>query len=68
MALFLGKFLQESKTPLLVRRGVCPEGADGVVAHTKSWLVSDHPVRSNKGGFAAFFLMSRPPLLKEEGC
>ena len=27
----------------------------------------DHPVRSIKGGFAAFLLMSRPPLLYQEG-
>ena len=27
----------------------------------------DHPVRSIKGGFAASLLMSRPPLLFEEG-
>jgi hypothetical protein len=51
---------------LFSRRFLCE--SDGVVAHTESWLVSDHPVRSKKGGFAAFFLMSRPPLLKEEGC
>jgi uncharacterized protein len=33
-------------------------------------LLSDldhHPVRSNKGGFAASYLLSRPPLLGEEG-
>src|SRR5262245_44366237 len=42
--------------PLLVRRGVCAEGADGVVAHRPCLCVSDHPVRSNKGRFAAFFL------------
>jgi hypothetical protein len=29
--------------------------------------VSDHPVRSIKGRFAAFLLTSRPPLLCQEG-
>src|SRR5262245_37473854 len=29
--------------------------------------VSDHPVRSFKGGFATFLLMSRPPLLTRRG-
>ena len=28
--------------------------ADGVVAHTEMLFLSDHPVRSIKGGFAAF--------------
>jgi len=42
-------------------------GADGVVAHNATWLVSDHPVRSKESGFASLFLMSRPPLLREEG-
>jgi hypothetical protein len=28
---------------------------------------ASHPARSNKGGFATFLLMSRPPLLCEEG-
>jgi hypothetical protein len=40
--------------------------ADGMVAHNETALVSDHPVRSVKGGFAAF-LMSRPPLLTRRG-
>src|SRR6266436_3731847 len=35
--------------------------------HSATWFVSDHPVRSIKGGFAPFFLMSRPPLLKRRG-
>ena len=43
MGLFLGKFLQESKTPLLVRRGGGAEGADGVVADKPCFGVSDHP-------------------------
>jgi len=38
-----------------------------VVAHNATWLVSDHPVRSKESGFASLFLMSRPPLLREEG-
>src|SRR6266436_8838339 len=35
--------------------------------HSATWFVSDHPVRSIKGGFAPFFLMSRPPLLTRRG-
>ena len=35
--------------------------AAGVVWSRISW--PHHPVRSIKGGFAGFFLMSRPPLL-----
>src|SRR5262245_60151313 len=62
--------------PLLVRRGGCASnkmlrshrsGADGVVAYDSRFGVSDHPVRSTKGGFAPFFLMSRPPLLTRRG-
>jgi hypothetical protein len=34
---------------------------------TEAGCVSDHPVRSIKGGFAAFFFMSRPPLLARRG-
>src|SRR5262249_30913780 len=34
--------------------------------YTTSFVI-DHPVRSIKGGFAAFFLMSRPPLLARRG-
>jgi hypothetical protein len=33
----------------------------------KRFVLPDHPVRSIKGGFAASFLMSRPPLLYQEG-
>jgi hypothetical protein len=33
----------------------------------KCFVMRDHPVRSIKGGFAASLLMSRPPLLFEEG-
>src|SRR5438034_947446 len=44
-------------------------GADGVVSSNHrlfgSW--TNHPVRSSKGGFAAFLLMSRPPLLCQGG-
>ena len=35
-------------------------------SHPETCLVSDHAVRSIKGGFAPFFL-SRQPLLAEEG-
>src|SRR6516165_2406267 len=35
--------------------------------HAEMFRVPDHPVRSIKGGFATSFLMSRPPLLYEEG-
>src|SRR6516164_2308963 len=35
--------------------------------HAEMFHVPDHPVRSIKGGFATSFLMSRPPLLYEEG-
>src|SRR5262249_61731607 len=43
------------RIPLLVRRGGCE--ADGVVAHTVTLLVSDHPVCGAKVGFADIFLM-----------
>ena len=40
--------------------------ADGVVAHTENWLVSDHPVRSNKEASRHFLnVASTPP--HEEG-
>src|SRR5262245_16708288 len=39
--------------------------ADGVVAHTGTWLVSDHPVRANSEG--EFSLMAPPPLLTRRG-
>jgi hypothetical protein len=38
-----------------------------VVSEPKCFVRPDHPVRSIKGGFAASFLMSRPPLLCQEG-
>jgi hypothetical protein len=38
-----------------------------VVSMPKCFVVCDHPVRFIKGGFAASFLMSLPPLLFEEG-
>jgi len=41
--------------------------ADGVVAFESTLCVSDHPVRSIKGGFASSLFMSRPPLLYQEG-
>src|SRR5437763_16173778 len=69
--------------PSSPRRGGCAtkkmarshrSGADGVFAHEQSYKthceifsLSDHPVRSFKGGFATSFLVSRPPLLTEEG-
>ena len=50
-------------------------GADGVVGIAEVLRnalftrgpILDHPVRSVKGGFATFLLMSRPPLLCQEG-
>jgi hypothetical protein len=41
--------------------------ADGVVDFESTLSVSDHPGRSIKGGLATFFLVSRPPLLYQEG-
>ena len=43
--------------------------ADGVVIQFQYivLVIDHHPVRSIKGGFAPFFLLSRPPLLEEEG-
>src|SRR5579883_1701281 len=42
--------------------------ADGVVNKFQNMFVMNHhPVRSIKGGFAPFLLLSRPPLLEEEG-
>src|SRR5262249_2190133 len=51
--------------PLLVRSG--GSGAAGVVGHTVTWLVSDHPVCGTKVGFAEIFLMPQPPLLTRRG-
>jgi len=51
--------------PLLVRRGA--REAAGVVAHTETLLVSDHPVCGATVGFAAIFLMPQPPLLSRRG-
>jgi hypothetical protein len=42
-------------------------GADGVVNHTKTLLVSDHPVCGAKVGFAEIFLMPQPPFLTRRG-
>jgi len=42
-------------------------GADGVVARTEAWLVSDHPGCGAKVGFAHIFLMPQPPLLTRRG-
>jgi hypothetical protein len=52
--------------PVRKCREAIATGADGVVAH-KQRSVSDHPVRSFKGGFA-FFLMSRPPSSRGGDC
>ena len=46
--------------------------ADGMVTSAEVFRPeqsgrTDHPVRSSKGGFAASLLMSRPPLLYQEG-
>jgi len=41
--------------------------AAGVVAHTETLLVSDHPVCGVKEGFAEIFLMPQPPLLTRRG-
>jgi hypothetical protein len=36
----------------------------GVVAHTETLLLSDHPVCGAKVGFAEIFLMPQPPLTR----
>jgi len=54
-----------SRNPLLVRRG--GREAAGVVAHTETCRVSDHPVCGAKVGFARFFFMLQPPLLTRRG-
>ena len=43
--------------------------ADGVVVQVKKilWILNHHPVRSIKGSFAIFSLLSRPPLLARRG-
>ena len=41
--------------------------AAGVVAHTATVLVSDHPVCGAKVGFAEILLMPQPPLLTRRG-
>ena len=42
-------------------------GAAGLVAHTETLLLSDHPVCGAKVGFAEIFLMPQPPLLTRSG-
>ena len=45
-------------------------GADGVVVQVQNisrLTLNHHPVRSIKGSFAIFLLMSRPPLLARRG-
>ena len=64
-------------TPLLIQEGWLRHqqkggeanlsAADGVVAKAKRFVMPDHPVHSINGGFAASLLMSRPPLLYQEG-
>ena len=65
-------------SPLLARRGGCASkkkvrsirsGADGVVVQVQKHFrfLNHHPVRSIKGSFAMFLLMSRPPLLARRG-
>ena len=61
------------------RRGGCASkkkvrsirsGADGVVVQVQKHfrlILIHHPVRSIKGSFAIFLLMSRPPLLARRG-
>jgi hypothetical protein len=65
-----------SNIPLLVEEGwmrvkkiveTHPSTAQSGWSTTKYLSIRDHPVRSFKGGFAPFYLMSRPPLLVEEG-
>ena len=48
-----------------MRRG--GRAAAGVVAHTVTLLVSDHPVCGAKVGYAEIFLMPQPPLLTRRG-
>ena len=38
-----------------------------MVAHTETWLVSDHPVCGAKVGFAEICSMPQPPLLTRRG-
>jgi len=42
-------------------------GADGVVSSAESFAELTTPSAPFNGGFAAFFLASRPPLLFKEG-
>ena len=53
---------EESRVASLLR-------ADGVVVQSSENSVDSihHPVRSIKGSFAIFFLVSRPPLLSRRG-
>ena len=66
-----------NKTPLLIQEGWLrhqKKAAQPTLAPQTEWsgmpkrfVVPDHSVRSIKGGFAASLLMSRPPLLCQEG-
>src|SRR5262249_4058382 len=49
------------------RRGGCASKKKGGEAHLMAADGRFRPVRSSKGGFTASLLMSRPPLLFEEG-
>src|SRR5262245_13174913 len=60
----------KERIPLLVRRGgreikgmrrSLRIRADGVVAHTETFLVTDHPGCANSNG--DFFFLAQPPLL-----
>jgi hypothetical protein len=65
--------------PSWTRRGGCASkkkarsirsGADGVVVQVQKHfrlILNHHPVRSIKGSFAIFLLMSQPPLLARRG-
>jgi hypothetical protein len=62
----LGEEYIGGRKSLLVRRG--GREAAGVVAHTETLLVSDHPrLRRAKVGFADILLMPQPPLLTRRG-
>src|SRR5688572_12215068 len=66
------------RSPLLDRRGGCGirKWREATLAPQTGWWITfknvlsiliHHPVRSFKGSFAIFFLMSRPPLLARRG-
>jgi hypothetical protein len=55
------------RIPLLLKEGWLREAQTGGVAHNEMCGVPNHPVHSQQGGFAPFFLRSRPPLLQKDG-